>query len=118
MSPAFIVRFRDLYGMEIVRLATMPISGYEIEHLHRRGRVQLFVPKLPFVGGHYLIDVDFVRSGVNPILRLEHLVEFDVEQADYYGTGRALDRSKGLIVLDHSWDHMPVDQPVEAELPS
>ncbi|MGH9891045.1 MAG: Wzt carbohydrate-binding domain-containing protein [bacterium] len=116
MSPAFIVRFRDLYGMELIRLATMPMSGYEIDRLHKRGRVRLSIPKLPFVAGRYLMDVDFVRSGMSPIIQLEHVVEFDVEPADYYGTGRPLDRSKGLLVLDHVWNHSPLDRPVEADL--
>jgi hypothetical protein len=118
VSPAFIVRLRDLYGMEVVRLATMPISGYEIERLHPQGRVQLLIPKLTFVAGHYLVDVDFVRSGVSTILSLEHLLEFYVEPADYYGSGRPLDRSRGLIVVDHSWNHIETDRQVEARLPS
>ena len=118
VSPAFIVRFRDLYGMEIVRLATIPISGYVIEELHRRGRVELLVPMVPFVAGHYLMDVDFVRSGVSPILRLEQIVEFDVEGADYYGTGMLLDRSRGLIVIDHEWDHVSIEDSIETSVSS
>jgi lipopolysaccharide transport system ATP-binding protein len=116
MSPAFIVRLRDLYGMEIVRLATMPISGYEITTLHPRGCVELSIPTLPFVSGRYLIDVAFVRSGVTPILQLDHVVEFDVEATDYYRSGRTLDRSKGLIVLDHAWNHVPVEHVSRAEM--
>jgi lipopolysaccharide transport system ATP-binding protein len=105
ISPAFIVRFRDLFGMELVRLATKPFSGYDLEPLHQRGRVQLFIPKLPFVGGHYLADVEFARAGVSRILQLEHLLEFDVEPTDYYGSGWMPERSVGLLVLDHRWNH-------------
>ncbi|MGH9891682.1 MAG: ABC transporter ATP-binding protein, partial [bacterium] len=118
VSPAFAVRFRDLYGMGLVRLGTKPFSGYEIDHMHRHGRIRLFVPKLPFVAGRYLVDVDFVRPGSGPILKLENVAEIDVELADYYGSGRVPDRTQGVIVLDHSWEHKPMDQAVDADLPN
>jgi lipopolysaccharide transport system ATP-binding protein len=117
VAPAFAVRFRDLYGMALTRLGTRPFSRYEIDHLHRHGRVQLFVPSLPFVAGRYLVDVDFVRPGTGPILKLENVVELDVEPADYYRSGRVPDRRQGLIVLDHSWEHMSMDTQVETDLP-
>lgn len=118
VSPAFAVRFRDLYGMALTRLGTRPFSRYEVDHLHQHGRVQLLIPNLPFVAGRYLIDVDFVRAGTGPILKLENVVELDVEPADYYGSGRVPDRAEGVFVVDHSWEHTPTDQPVDVDLPS
>lgn len=106
VSPAFVVRLRDLYGMEVARLATMPISGFPIESLHRNGRLQLDIQMLPLVAGRYVLDMDFVRVRMGRFVILDHVLEFDVEPTDYYGSGRTLDRRHGLIVLDHRWTHV------------
>lgn len=108
ISPAFIVRVRDMYGQELIRLATMPISGYKIDSLYLQGTIELRIDCLPLVASHYLLDVLFVRSGMGVVASYENLVEFDVEPFDYYRSGVALDRSKGLLVVDHSWSHGPL----------
>lgn len=110
ISPAFMIRIRDMYGQELIRLATMPISGFKIDSLHPRGTIDLQIDRLPLVASHYLLDVLFVRSGMGAIATYENLVEFDVEPFDYYRSGVALDRSKGLLVVDHSWSHGPLPE--------
>jgi hypothetical protein len=96
--------------MEIARLATMPISGFPIESLHPSGSLRLDIPRLPLVAGRYVLDVDFVRVHMGRLVVLDHVLEFDVEPSDYYGSGMMLDRSKGLIVLDHRWSHISRDE--------
>src|SRR3989442_14567239 len=41
LSPAFVVMLKELYGQEVIRLSTMPISGYEISPLYSKGTVDL-----------------------------------------------------------------------------
>jgi lipopolysaccharide transport system ATP-binding protein len=107
LSPAFVVSLRSDLGSEIFRLSTMPISGYQIDELGRKGYIDLQIETLPVTGGRYYFDVGFVRERVEWILRLEEVVVFDVEPRDVYGSGISLDRSRGLIVVPHRWLHRP-----------
>ena len=43
LSPAFVVSLKDLYGQEVVRLSTMPISGYQITRLYHEGYLDLWI---------------------------------------------------------------------------
>jgi lipopolysaccharide transport system ATP-binding protein len=108
INPGFIVKIKDMYGQELVRLATSPMSGFPIDSLHPTGRVELSIESLPLVASHYLMDLQLVRPGYETIATFETLIEFDVELFDYYGHGDALDRSRGLLVVDHSWRHVPI----------
>jgi lipopolysaccharide transport system ATP-binding protein len=108
ISPAFVVKIKDMFGQELIRLSSMPISGYKIDSLYPHGRMRLRIPSLPLVASHYLLDVQFVRSGMEVIATYETLIEFDVEPYDYYGSGMQLDRAIGLLVVDHSWKHEPL----------
>jgi lipopolysaccharide transport system ATP-binding protein len=108
VSPGFIVVIKDLYGQELIRLATSPMSGFNIDSLYSDGRVELSIDSLPLVAGHYLVDVELIRPGIESLARFENLIEFDVELFDYYGHGDALDRSRGVLVVDHSWKHEPL----------
>jgi lipopolysaccharide transport system ATP-binding protein len=114
VSPAFAVVVRDMYGQEIVRLNTMPISGFPIDTLHASGHVTLTVDSLPLVAGRYTLDVRFVRANVECLLSLDGVVEFDVLPKDVYGSGTALDRSRGLIVVPHRWEHEAAPALVDA----
>ena len=107
-SPGFVVKIKDMYGQELIRLASSPMGGFHIDGLHPHGRVQLSIHRLPLVAGHYVLDVEFVRPGYEYIARFDAVAEFDVDLFDYYGHGVALDRSKGVIVVDHSWSHQPL----------
>lgn len=115
VSPAFIVRIKDMYGQELVQLSTMPISGYNIDSLHPEGRVELLIDSLPLVASHYLLDVDFYRPWMGVIAKHENLIEFDVEPFDYYGSGFSVDRSRGLLVVNHSWSHRSLSAADEHE---
>jgi lipopolysaccharide transport system ATP-binding protein len=108
VRPAFIVKIKDMYGQELIRLATSPMSGFKIDGLYPHGQVQLSIDSLPLVASHYLLDLELVRPGYQNIATFQTLIEFDVELFDYYGHGDALDRSRGLLVVDHSWKHGPL----------
>jgi lipopolysaccharide transport system ATP-binding protein len=107
VSPAFVVSLRSDIGQEIFRLSTMPISGYPIGELGESGHVELVLESLPVTGGLYYFDVGFVRERVEWILRLDKVIVFEVQPRDVYASGMALDRSRGLIIVPHSWAHHP-----------
>ncbi len=105
-APAFWVSFRDIYGQEIIRLSTMPISGYEITALYPEGSIDLLIESLPLVGGRYNLDIAFLRERLEFIVKLENVVQFDVQPRDVYRSGLLMDRSRGIIVAKHRWNHM------------
>lgn len=103
--PAFVVRFRSMFGQEIFRLGTMPISGFDIPRLGPRGCVELTIESLPVTGGEYYIDVRLVAQRVERLVWLEDVVAIDVTEKDVYGSGMALKNNRGLIVVQHHWVH-------------
>jgi hypothetical protein len=52
-SPAFIVKVKNFVGQELIRLSTMPISGYPISRAFESGEVVLTLDALPLVAGRY-----------------------------------------------------------------
>ena len=105
ISPAFFVSIKEMSGLEVLRLSTLPISGYAIENLFESGVIRLVIDCLPLVSGKYYLDVGFARESMEFILKLEHIVTFSVEPKDVYKSGLLLDRSRGLITVDHAWSH-------------
>jgi lipopolysaccharide transport system ATP-binding protein len=110
ISPAFVVKLRDVHGQELVRLSTTPISGYHIDSVYPRGSVELLIESLPFVAGRYVLDVGFVRELIEWIVRLDGVITFDVQPCDVYGSGLALTRSRGILVVEHTWNHTNLEQ--------
>jgi len=108
VAPSFMIRIKDLHGTEIIRLSTMPISGYNIQRLFRNGALELRINLFPLVSGRYLLDLGFARDRVEWLLRMDNLVEFNVTGKDVYGSGHILDRTRGLIISEHEWRHFPL----------
>jgi lipopolysaccharide transport system ATP-binding protein len=107
-SPiAFIVQVKATTGQEIFRLSTMPISGYEIDHLGRSGYIDLMLDSIPLVGGHYYLDVGVSRPSVEYLYIVNEVANFFVSSKDVYGSGVAIEQNRGLIVLSHKWSHHP-----------
>lgn len=105
VAPAFVVSIKDHLGQKLVRLSTMPISGYRILKIYKNGEISLFIESLPFVAGNYFIDIGFVRERVEWLLKLDGVVQFNVHPQDVYGSNFILDRSRGIIVVKHKWNH-------------
>jgi lipopolysaccharide transport system ATP-binding protein len=102
---AFVVSFKNYIGQEVVRLSTMPISGFQIEKLFDKGVLVLKINKLPLVAGRYYLSLGIVRERLEWLVNLEDLLTFDVHLRDVYGSGFPLDSSRGIIVVDHGWSH-------------
>ena len=105
-SPAFVFRFKDSMGYEIIRLSTMPISGFTIEELYPSGSLQLLIHELPLVAGTYYIDISFSRGSGEWVFNLERAVKFEVMAQDVYGSGLSLDSTRGMIFVAHDWNHI------------
>lgn len=105
ISPAFVLMLKDQNGVEIFRLSNMPISGHIINNLFKDGYVDLEIKSLPLVKGIYYIDLGFVRESVEWYFHVEDLIKLDVKGKDIYHSGLELDRSRGMIWIEHSWKH-------------
>ncbi len=105
LSPGFVVQIRDWYENELIRLSSMPISGYEIDRLYASGTVRLTIHELPLVAGRYNLSIGYTRERIEWLIRLDNIVSFDVSPKDVYGSGILMDRSRGAIIVAHDWDH-------------
>jgi len=107
-APAFAVFVKTMFGQEVIRLSTMPISGYRIEQLGERGIVDLHIDSLPLTGGRYYVDVGLAHEKSGWVVRLDQVITLDIVAKDVYGSGMALDQKRGLFVVQHQWDHRPI----------
>ena len=105
ISPAFVVSIKDFSGLELIRLSSMPISGYVIDDLYFNGIVELSILSLPLVSGQYVIDIGFVRESIEWVIKYEDIIKFEVQGKDVYNSGLILDRSRGIIAVEHVWKH-------------
>ena len=105
IASAFVIKVKDINEVELFRLSNMPISGFKIEHLYNEGLVSISVHKLPLIKGKYLIDVGFVRQNVEWYFNLENVISLEVKGADVYNSGFELDRTRGIIWVNHEWNH-------------
>jgi lipopolysaccharide transport system ATP-binding protein len=114
-SPAFRVQIKGHLGEELVRLNTMPISGFPIENLAPQGHIDLVVESLPFTAGLYYFNVGIARERREWVVRLDDVLMLTVSPKDVYGSGMLLDNTRGHVVLRHHWQHGPESSRIAAE---
>jgi lipopolysaccharide transport system ATP-binding protein len=103
VAPAFVASISDRYGVEVARLSTVPISGYYIDSFEGEGCIELLIEEIPFLGGQYLVTLGVARANVAWVLRLENVLTLNITPNDVYGSGIALDQSRGVVALKHRW---------------
>ncbi len=105
ISPAFVISIKDFSGLELIRLSSMPISGFVIDDLFSQGCAELHISSLPLVSGQYIVDFGFVRESVEWIVKFKDLIRFEVVGKDVYRSGIILDQNRGIITVEHLWKH-------------
>lgn len=105
LSPGFIVMLRTHDGVELCRVSNMPISGYYIEAIDGDGTIEVVFDELPFTGGRYFVSLAVARASVRTLLVLNDVAWFNVASRDEYGSGMALDTSRGYLFIKHRWRH-------------
>jgi len=105
IAPRFIIRIKDELDIEVIRLSNMPISGYVINELFNHGVVELIINKLPLVKGKYYIDLAFSREKAESYLNYNSLIYINVQGNDVYNSGVELDRTRGIVCVEHQWSH-------------
>jgi lipopolysaccharide transport system ATP-binding protein len=104
-TMAFFVSLKTHLGQELIRLSTMPISGYVIEEIGAAGTVELSVDSVPLVAGRYLLDIRFFRPHVETVVYLPEVAAVEVIPTDTYRSGVSLDQDRGMLVVAHQWEH-------------
>ncbi len=112
-DPGFVVSIGTLEGIEILHLSTRPVSGFDLGRVSGRIILALTIPSLPLVAGRYSVSLAITMPHVSWLTRLTPASTFDVEEADFYGSGFALSSSRGMIVTPHRWAIVP--NPVTSE---
>ena len=112
-SQAFAVHIKNHFGQKVIQLNTTPISGYPITHLTHKGYVDLVFESLPLTAGRYFFDIGFIRERIEWIIKLEEIIALDIELKDVYGSGMALDNSRGVVAIPHYWVHRSVSDNLE-----
>ena len=104
-AVSVLMQIRTHLGQELCRLSTMPVSGYEIDHLARVGYLDLTIDSVPLVGGRYHLGVHFYRPHVEAMLILSEVVTLEIAATDVYKSGIGMDQNQGLFVVNHKWHH-------------
>ena len=110
-ATAFLVTIKTHHGQEILRLSTIPISGFHIEQLGRTGHLDLRIDCIPLVGGRYVVDLTVFRPNVETIQLLTEVAAFEIIPTDVYDSGIGMDQTRGLIVAKHRWQH-EIQEPI------
>jgi lipopolysaccharide transport system ATP-binding protein len=122
---AFRAIFKGALGQEVLRLSTMPISGFPIDHVGRSGTVELAIDTLPFTAGRYFLDVAIQRPNIEVVTDYPDVASIEIQPRDVYQSGFSLTQAQCLIVTPHHWRHrrtdvdtLAVDDPGRTDLPS
>ncbi|NLT72662.1 MAG: ABC transporter ATP-binding protein [Chloroflexi bacterium] len=107
-SAVFSLAFYDQFGRSLF-LCRSDFTGRDYTHLPAHGSVACTVPKLPLPAGRYFVNLYCEVNG-----RVEYWVEsaraIDVEQGDYYGSGRLPAPERGDLLVPHEWSE-PISAP-------
>ena len=69
----------------------------------KRGTIRCTVHRLPFLQGHYQVDV-WLGDGPVDVDVVKQFLTFEIAPTDYYGTGRPPDARLGSVFLNASWE--------------
>ena len=77
-------------------------SGNEIEILPAEGTIICKIPKLPFLGDEYSLNL-FARVNGEISDWVTNTCNLEIETGDYYNTGKITDNTQSLFLIDHSF---------------
>jgi len=105
LAPGLRLSCKTRFNMELFRLSTTPISGYEIKEIYGKGFFELVLDDIPMLGGVYFLDIGLHRANVELYFNIEGAVRLNVMPTDVYGSGFSMDNQRGLIFVKHEWNH-------------
>jgi len=62
VSPAFVVKIQNKMNQEMMRFANIPLTTFNIEPMHNKGKLKLKIFKLPLTCGEFKLEIGFIRA--------------------------------------------------------
>ena len=90
-------------GNRLSNLSSLYFPSTGFRQIPGEGSLVCVIPKLPLRAGHYMVDLycevkgqtsDWIRSAAT----------FDVEDGDFYGSGRTTRAYTGSVFFEHRWE--------------
>jgi lipopolysaccharide transport system ATP-binding protein len=100
LQIAFAVYTAD--GIQIADLWSKSV-GCEWDDVPSAGRVTCTIPRVPLNAGEYRFNV-FARVGNVTADGVESAGNFEIAEADFFGSGILPARNQGSVLLDQSWN--------------
>lgn len=97
----FAIGIYNTMGEKILHLATS-YSNLTSTAFYPCGKITCRIPKLPLPRGRYLLNLSLHCNKT----RVDHLVgaaTLDVEQGDFYGTGKVPPATENKVLIEHNW---------------
>ena len=101
-APRFIANVCDLSNAGIFAFDSDMAAGGLPPTLPARGRVTCVTDPAPVTPGRCYVNLELWRAGAIADA-VQYAAYFDVEEDDFYGTGRLPDREWAMCVLRHEW---------------
>jgi lipopolysaccharide transport system ATP-binding protein len=97
---------RNKYGQILTNLKSS-VSGESIFNIYRHGYFQCFWPNFNLRYGKYDCNI-FCSINGEITDWLQSAFSIDVEDGDFFGTGKIDDRTQGDILIKHYWECYPI----------
>jgi len=79
------------------------MTGFEVEAgSYKEGTLRCRIKQFPFLQGHYTADL-WLGDGPTDVDALLGYLEFEVEEADIYGTGKIPFDTMGVAIIQPTW---------------
>jgi lipopolysaccharide transport system ATP-binding protein len=88
-------------GYAIANLNTVD-SGYQDISIYKSGYFECNITKLNIKSGRYFCSL-FCSVNGDVVDWISDAFTLDVVDGDYYGTGKLLGSSQGVVLIDHKW---------------
>ena len=106
LSPVLGVVIKTVMGSALFGVNNRLIPGYSFPRHQSRASLTCHFERTPLMPGRYSIDLYF--GDVPGDLDIVHdAIEFEVTEADVFGSGRIPPASAGPYFLPASWEHRP-----------
>lgn len=102
-NVAFVVRIYTTLGVELIRLSTMPISGYPIQKLYGNRTIELKIKDIPLTADTYILDIAFAQPFKKAISEYKSVAFLTISANKTYPGEILMDSSRGYIVAQHEW---------------
>ncbi len=77
-------------------------SSKPFDHIGKQGKFTCRLDKFPLTGGKYSVNISLSRGG-EMLDWVQEAAMIDVEDGDFYGTGRIVPSSHRSILTEHKW---------------